>query len=158
MTAIERLGVLTGLYERRREALAREAGLTVEQWSVLEEIETEHFMPSMFARRRSSSAAAVSKILRQLLDAGLIAVAIGTGDRRCRAYSTTAKGSEKLSRVRAERRRAINAIWRGFPAQQLRTFSRFAAALSRRIEDYEISARVRRKVSRVDSGIRRPQT
>ena len=157
MTAIERLGVLAGLYERRREALAREAGLTVEEWGVLEEIETEHFMPSMFARRRASSAAAVSKILRQLLDEGLIAVAIATGDRRCRAYSITSAGRVKLSAVRAARQLAIGTIWRGFPPRQLRSFSRFALILSRRIEDYGISERQYRKFSRAGSGTRKRQ-
>ena len=47
-------------------------GITIEQWRVLEEISTDHFIPSMFARSRDSSAAAVSKILRQLLDGVLV--------------------------------------------------------------------------------------
>ncbi len=68
--AIEAMTALAEIFERRREVLARDAGITIEQWRVLEEISTEHFIPSMFARSRDSSAAAVSKILRQLLDAG----------------------------------------------------------------------------------------
>src|ERR1019366_4703801 len=66
--AIEAMTALTEILERRREVLARDARITIEQWRVLEEISTEHFIPSMFARSRDSSAAAVSKILRQLLD------------------------------------------------------------------------------------------
>jgi len=62
--AIEAMTALTEIFERRREVLARDAGITIEQWRVLEEISTEHFIPSMFARSRDSSAAAVSKILR----------------------------------------------------------------------------------------------
>ena len=90
--AIEAMTALAEIFERRREVLARDAGITIEQWRVLEEISTEHFIPSMFARSRDSSAAAVSKILRQLLDAGLVTAAIGRADRRNRSYKLTAKG------------------------------------------------------------------
>src|SRR5258708_31715144 len=82
--AIEAMTALAELFERRREALARDAGITIEQWRVLEEISTQHFIPSMFARSRDSSAAAASKILRQLLDTGLGSAWIGRDDRRHR--------------------------------------------------------------------------
>ena len=64
--AIECLQQLTAAFGQRRQQLAADVGLTEGQWAVLEEIATEHFMPSMFARARESSAAAVSKTLRQL--------------------------------------------------------------------------------------------
>jgi len=41
------------------------------------EISSEHFMPSLFAKQRESSAAAVSKILRQLLGKDLVSVPPG---------------------------------------------------------------------------------
>src|SRR5712672_1642169 len=87
--AIEQLGILSELFEERRAALARDAGITVEQWRVLEQIATEHFVPSMFARSRESSQAAVSRILSQLIDDDLIEVAIAKADRRHRNYALT---------------------------------------------------------------------
>src|ERR1700683_4710730 len=89
--AIEAMTALAEIFGRRREVLARDAGITIEQWRVLEEISTEHFIPSMFARSRDSSAAAVSKILRQLLDGGLVSGAIGQTGPRKRAYKWTDK-------------------------------------------------------------------
>src|SRR6202166_439612 len=97
--AIEAMTALAELFERRREALARDAGITIEQWRVLEEISTQHFIPSMFAKSRDSSAAAVSKILRQLLDARLVTAAIGRADRRNRSYKLTAKGHRTLAEL-----------------------------------------------------------
>ena len=66
------------------EQLAQSVGLTEHQWGVLEEISTEHFMPSMFARQRDSTPAAVSKTLRQLIDKGLIEVKLNKSDGRQR--------------------------------------------------------------------------
>jgi DNA-binding MarR family transcriptional regulator len=134
--AIEQLRVLAAVFERRREALAREVGLTVEQWRVLEEVATEHFMPSMFARSRESSQAAVSKILRQLLDTGVILSAISNGDRRQRVYALTAKGRRMLDALRASRQRAIAAVWAPLPADELAAFRKFARKLTARIEAY----------------------
>jgi DNA-binding MarR family transcriptional regulator len=90
----------------------------------------------MFARSRDSSAAAVSKILRQLLDAGLVTAAIGRDDRRNRSYKLTAKGHRTLAEVRAARQAAIEAIWTGFSRDELASFSTFASKLSDRIERY----------------------
>ncbi len=134
--AIEAMTALTEIFERRREALARDAGITIEQWRVLEEISTEHFIPSMFARSRDSSAAAVSKILRQLLDSGLVLAAIGRADRRNRRYKLTAKGKRVLGGLRASRQAAIEAIWTGFSRDELAAFSAFATRLFDRIERY----------------------
>ncbi len=141
--AIEQLRVLAAVFERRRESLAREVGLTVEQWRVLEEIATEHFMPSMFARSRESSQAAVSKILRQLLDAGIIRSAISNGDRRQRVYALTAKGRHVLGELRANRQRAIDAIWATLPSRELDAFRNFARKLTARIEAYAERERAR---------------
>ncbi|HYL60848.1 MAG TPA: hypothetical protein VEU51_18420 [Candidatus Acidoferrales bacterium] len=141
--AIEQLRVLAAVFERRRESLAREVGLTVEQWRVLEEVATEHFMPSMFARSRESSQAAVSKILRQLLDDGIILSAISNGDRRQRVYALTAKGRRVLGELRANRQRAIDAIWATLPAGELAAFRKFAHKLTARIESYAERERMR---------------
>jgi DNA-binding MarR family transcriptional regulator len=90
--AIEKLTRLTDLFLERREQLASRAGLTDGQWQVLEEISTERFMPSMFARDRDSSRASVSKVLRQLLDRGLARVAVSPKDGRQRTYALTPAG------------------------------------------------------------------
>ena len=145
--AIEAMTTLAELFERRREVLARDAGITIEQWRVLEEISTERFIPSMFARSRASSAAAVSKILRQLLDAGLVSAAISQADRRNRSYKLTAKGTRTLAEVRAARQAAIEAIWTGFSRDELAAFSIFADKLSDRIERYSRNKNGRRAAS-----------
>ena len=142
--AIEAMTALAELFERRREALARDAGITIEQWRVLEEISTQHFIPSMFAKSRDSSAAAVSKILRQLLDSGLVSAAIGRADRRNRHYKLTARGNRILAELRAAREKAIEAIWTGFSRDELSAFSKFAATLSDRIERYSRAKTTRR--------------
>ena len=41
--AIEAMTALAEIFERRREVLARDAGITIEQWRVLEEISTAPF-------------------------------------------------------------------------------------------------------------------
>jgi DNA-binding MarR family transcriptional regulator len=142
--AIEAMTALAEIFERRREVLARDAGVTPEQWRVLEEISTEHFIPSMFARSRDSSAAAVSKILRQLLDSSLVSAAIGRADRRNRRYKLTAKGNKVLDALRGSRQAAIEAIWTGFSREELAAFSMFATKLSDRIERYSRGKSARR--------------
>lgn len=133
ITAMQRLAEL---FQRRRAQLARRVGLTEQQWRVLEEIATEHFMPSMFARDNESSAAAVSKTIRQLLDKSLVAVSISEADGRQRDYVLTPQGKRLMSELRKLRRRAIDAIWADLPDRQLNNFCATASQLTRRIEAY----------------------
>jgi DNA-binding MarR family transcriptional regulator len=141
--AIEQFSTLADVFERRRETLAREAGLTVEQWRALEAIASEHFMPSMFARGRKSSPAAVSKILRQLLEAAMVSVAVASGDLRKRSYRLTGRGKRTLENLRAARRDAIDSIWMRLPERDVETFSSFARRLVASIEEYERRPRSR---------------
>ena len=134
--AITRLTRLTDLFQQRREQLASSVGLTVSQWSVLEEISTEHFMPSMFAQNEATSRAAVSKVIRQLLDRDLIQVAISAVDGRQRDYTLTANGKATLERLRVERQKAIDAIWLPLDADALLQFNKFTALLVERIERF----------------------
>ncbi len=134
--AIEKLSRLTDLFLERREQLASRAGLTDGQWQVLEEISTERFMPSMFARDRDSSRASVSKILRQLLDRGLVRVAVSPKDGRQRRYALTPAGKTALSGLKAEREKAIAAIWLRLDPRELQRFNAFAGDLIGRIERY----------------------
>ncbi len=134
--AISALQRLSDLFVQRREALARDADLTVPQWRLLEEISTEHFMPSMFAQRRSVSAAAVSKLVRSLLDRQLVSVAVGSNDRRHRKFALTAKGKRSLEALRRARLRAIEKVWGDIPAAELERFARFGEELSARLETY----------------------
>jgi DNA-binding MarR family transcriptional regulator len=134
--AIEKLSRLTDLFLERREQLASRAGLTDGQWQVLEEISTEKFMPSMFARDRDSSRASVSKVIRQLLDRGLVRVAVSPKDGRQRDYALTPAGQAALSGLRAEREKAIAAVWLPFGPDELRRFNEFAGALVARLERY----------------------
>jgi DNA-binding MarR family transcriptional regulator len=134
--AITCLQRLSELFQQRREQLAETVGLTEQQWAVLEEISTDHFMPSLFAKQRSSSAAAVSKILRQLLDKRVVAVHLNQDDGRQRQYVLTATGKKKLEELRAERSRAIKAVWQSFPKSDLEAFTRFGDQLTERLESY----------------------
>jgi DNA-binding MarR family transcriptional regulator len=132
--AIERLTRLSELFQQRREQLAASAGLSVGQWALLEEISTEQFMPSMFARSEATSRAAVSKVIRQLLDRGLIQVAISALDGRQRDYALTPDGKATLCQLRAEREKAIEAIWLPLDPDAVAHFSNFAGELIARIQ------------------------
>jgi DNA-binding MarR family transcriptional regulator len=143
--AIERLTQLTDLFQQRREQLAASAGLTVSQWSVLEEISTERFMPSLFAAAEATSRAAVSKVIRQLLDRDLIHVAISQNDGRQRDYALTADGKATLERLRGERQKAIEAIWLPLDGDALQHFSNFASLLQERIERFAATEQNARK-------------
>ncbi len=132
--AIDHLRRLSDLFQKRRCQLADSVGLTEHQWGVLEEISLEHFMPSMFARRRESSPAAVSKTLRQLLDKELIAVSVGATDGRQRKYELTEKGRTVLEQLRGHRQQAIEQVWERFDEKQLEQFCSFAQVLGDRLE------------------------
>jgi DNA-binding MarR family transcriptional regulator len=141
--AIACLQRLTDLFAERRQQLARSVGLSEQQWAVLEEISSEHFMPSLFARQRESSAAAVSKILRQLLQKELVSVGLGAGDGRQRRYELTAKGKRCIEGLRREREVAIRTVWSGFDSAGLEAFSRFGTRLAQRLTSYAESVKER---------------
>ena len=134
--AIEGLQRLTELFERRRAQLAREAGLSDAQWRVLDEIGREDFMPSLFARSRETHPAAVSRLLRQLQDRGLVVAKIAAGDGRQREYALTAEGKRVSRQLRRSRERAIDTVWEGLPRAELAQFARFSETLAERLEDY----------------------
>ena len=132
--AILQLGRLSELFQKRRAQLAASVGLTEHQWGVLEEVSTEHFMPSMFARQRESSAAAVSKTIRQLVDRGLVTVSLQVNDARQRKYELTASGRETISRLRSHRQRAISQVWDRIAERDLELFASFGRDLADRLE------------------------
>ena len=132
--AVSCLRKLTEIFRQRRQELATSVGLTVQQWAVLDEIESEHFMPSMFARQRESSAAAVSKILRQLQDKGLVVASLSTSDGRQRNYELTKSGKQTLSLLRRKRQHAIDDVWCRFDESDLLGFTRFASELIAELE------------------------
>ena len=141
--AIACLQRLTDLFAERRQQIARSVDLSEQQWAVLEEISSEHFMPSLFARQRESSAAAVSKILRQLLAKDLVSVQLGTSDGRQRRYELTAKGKRCIEGLRRERESAIRRVWSGLDSDGLDAFTRFGANLAQRLEEYAVSVKER---------------
>jgi DNA-binding MarR family transcriptional regulator len=134
--AIEALQRLSQLFLERRRQLAREAGLTESQWRLLEELADEAFMPSLFARRRDCTPAAVSRGLKPLLERKLATVQIAEGDARQRVYRLTAAGRETLARLRAHRIEAIAEIWERFDADELDGFVRFASELGDALERF----------------------
>lgn len=136
LDCVEVLGHLAALFEERRRQLAESVGLTVQQWQVLEEVTTEHFMPSMFAQRRSSSAAAVSKILRQLLDKGIIVAHVSETDGRQRDYEVTVLGKRLLAKVRKERERAISEVWLALSREELSEFHAIGNNLASRLQTW----------------------
>ncbi|PKO17922.1 hypothetical protein CVU37_06190 [candidate division BRC1 bacterium HGW-BRC1-1] len=136
LDAIASLQRLTGLFQVRLDQLAHEAGVTPQQWRVLEEICGEHFMPSMFARECESSPAAVSKILRQLIDKGIVRAGVSEHDGRQRTYTPTAAGRRVMSRLTAAREHAIEAVWSDLPRKELQSFKSFSNDLISRLEAY----------------------
>jgi len=139
--AIACLQRLTDLFAERRQQLARSVDLSDQQWAVLEEISSEHFMPSLFAKQRESSAAAVSKILRQLLGKDLVSVRLGARDGRQRRYELTAKGKRCIEGLRREREAAIRAVWNAFDSGDLDAFTNFGARLAQRLTHYAESVK-----------------
>jgi DNA-binding MarR family transcriptional regulator len=146
--AIAALQRLSDVFSLRRSQLAAEADLSPAQWRLLEEIADEAFMPSLFARRRDCTPAAVSRGLRSLLDRGLVTSAIGAGDARQRVYRLTAEGRRVLAQLRRGRERAISAVWQGFDPAALRGFVAFADELAEHLEHYAERAPARRPTSR----------
>ena len=136
LLAVEVLGRLAAVFAERRRQLAESVGLTDQQWQALEEIQTEHFMPSLFARERKSSAAAVSKILRQLTDKGLITAHVDNDDGRKRSYIMTARGQGVMKTLRAERQRAIEQVWLRFPQTELESFNQLGTRLAEGLEAF----------------------
>jgi DNA-binding MarR family transcriptional regulator len=135
--AIEALQRLASLFAERRRTLAREAGVSEAEWQILEDVARERFMPSLFARRRACTPAAVSRILRRLQDAGMVSAAIGSEDARQRVYRLTPGGRRVLARLRASRERAIGTIWTRFSRAELDAFTSFAGALADGMEGYQ---------------------
>jgi DNA-binding MarR family transcriptional regulator len=134
--AIAALQRLADAFALRRRQLAASAGLTEAEWRLLQEVEDADFMPSMFARRRECTPAAVSRSLRRLLEAGLVETGVAGSDRRQRLYRPTAAGRAVLRRLRDRRRRAIQAVWQRFDPAELDAFVRFATELSEGLEAY----------------------
>lgn len=134
--AVEVISRLAGLFAIRRRQLAERAGLTVQQWQALESVQLEHFMPSLFAAERDSSPAAVSKILRQLSDKGLIEAELSRVDGRQRNYSVTPAGRLCLDGLRAERKRAIERVWMQLSEQELAEFEAVGTKLGGLLERF----------------------
>jgi DNA-binding MarR family transcriptional regulator len=134
--AIEGLQRLVEIFDRRRRQLALAVGLTDGQWRLLEEIARDDFMPSLFARRRECSAAAVSRTLKQLQDKGLVRAAISSTDARQRSYTLKPKGQRVLARLREGREQALEAVWGDLPVAEIERFGRFSADLAERLETY----------------------
>lgn len=152
--ALAALQRLADAFAHRRAQLAQSAGLSEAQWRVLEQIAAEDFMPSLFARRRARSPAAVSKVIRQLIDQKLVAVGIAEGgDARQRRYSLTAEGRAAMETVRRDRERALERIWSDFDPAPLARFAEFATELAERMESH---ARDEEKARRSDG--KRAQT
>jgi DNA-binding MarR family transcriptional regulator len=134
--AIDCLGRLSAAFGDRREQLAQSVGLTEHQWGVLEEISTEHFMPSMFARARASTPAAVSKTLRQLIDKGLVEVKLNKSDGRQRDYQLTRRGKRTMSELREARAQAIEQIWQKLDRDEVRSFTSFGNKLTQALVEH----------------------
>jgi len=138
--AIDALQRLAELMDRRRRQLAEVVGLSDPQWRVLEQIGRDDFLPSLFARSRECSPAAVSRTLRQLLERELVAVSISQRDARRRDYALTLEGRRLLDELQQRRERALDAVWTDFSRDELERFVRFGAELADRLEIYAAQA------------------
>lgn len=153
--ALAALQRVSDAFARRRAQLTRGAGLTEAQWRVLEEIAAEDFMPSLFARRQEQTPAAVSKVIRQLLNLKLVEVSISPGDARQRRYALSPKGQQTMEIVRQDRQRALDRVWSGLDARALDAFSDFAGNLAERMEEHERGETRRKGESRGQKKTRR---
>jgi DNA-binding MarR family transcriptional regulator len=144
LSCVEVLGRLASVFAERRRQLGESVGLTDQQWQALEEVQTEHFMPSLFAKERSSSAAAVSKILRQLSDKGLITAHVSDVDARQRSYHVTPKGRGILDTLREGRREAIRDVWLELSEDELVSFSGVGGKVADRLEAFAQKKRLPR--------------
>ena len=142
--AIEALQRLAELVQLRRGQLAREAGLSEQQWRILEEVAREDFMPSLFARRRACTPAAVSKTLRQLLEKKLIRASISKADGRQREFVLTPRGQRAMQRLRASRQAAVDATWKQLDPRDVARFAEVGEALAEHLERYVRGAGPRR--------------
>lgn len=136
--AVACLQRLSDVFQQRRSQLAQSVGLSEQQWAVLEEVSSEHFMPSMFAKRRESSAAAVSKILRQLVDKGHISPRIDAHDGRQRRYELTPLGKKTIATLRRHREKAIETVWSPLAGKELDHFTQFGIRLTESLEKYAL--------------------
>lgn len=127
---------LADLFAWRRSQLAAEAGLRESEWRMLEQVASEHFLPSLFARERACTPAAVSKTLRALQEAGLVRARIDPQDGRQRRYRLTSAGQRRLSGLGAAREEALKAVWHDFPERELARFARFSEGLVERLQAY----------------------
>jgi len=143
--AIANLQKLSELFEVRRAQLAAHAGISEQQWAVLASIDADDFMPSMFARAQATSMAAVSKVLRMLLDKGLVSVEVDTEDGRKRSYELTAEGHKIMQRLRKQREEAVTTVWATLPLARVEEFNAFSAELIPRLQIYVQSAAERGK-------------
>lgn len=109
--AIRQLQMLSTIFIKKRRELAARVGLTEAQWRVLDEIGHNDFMPSLFASERENTKAAISKTLRQLIDARLVTVEISQADARQRKYALTAIAQEKLEELTRLRTESIEKVW-----------------------------------------------
>jgi hypothetical protein len=89
-------------------------------------------MPSLFARRRESSAVAVSRLIRQLLDN--VRDGLGARPRRTPTTGPTAKGRRTLDGF-ARDDKALTFV-ASLDCGALTTFTAVSAELARRIEAY----------------------
>ena len=125
--ALAALQRLSDAFARRRGQLARGAELTEAQWRVLEQIAAEDFMPSLFARRQEQTPAAVSKLIRQLLDRGLVEVSISSGDaRQRRLRADRARTADHGDRPPGSAARASTASGPDSTRARCARFARFA--------------------------------
>lgn len=127
---------LADLFAWRRRQLAAEAGLRESEWRVLEEVASEHFLPSLFARERACTPAAISKTLRALQQAGLVRARIDPRDGRQRRYRLTSAGQRRLRALGAAREDALKAVWSDLPEREIARFARFSESLVERLQTY----------------------
>lgn len=94
-------------------------------------------MPSLFAKQQASSAAAVSKTLRQLGDKALVRVSVSKSDGRQRDYVLTAKGQRVMEELRRARERAIAEVWLKLDSVRVIEFTEFSTELADALVAYQ---------------------
>jgi len=118
---------------RNGERLAREEGLTAQQWLLLLQIAGDPNFPrlgapvepetavlaSNIATARGVSRPTISALVSSLVEKGLVSQTEDPGDRRQKALRATPAGLEILSRIEPARHRANKALLAGFKPSEI---------------------------------------
>ncbi len=160
---------------RNGERIARQEGLTAQQWLLLLQIAGDPNFPragttaeagtavlgSTIAAARGVSRPTISALVSSLVQKGLVAQAEEPGDRRQKALRATPAGLAVLARIEPERRRANQGLLARFEASEIELVLRILRSCLDALWSAGLSEAERQRFadgSGEDEGAREPTT